>query len=206
MKNCAILAAAMTFSEAFAAESTSPDFTKVITDRLMDYAGLSSETPSIDLASSEEDQTPRVMAFGYETASMSDNGLVGYEVGLNMDLGWSYALPLYNEDEFLVFRQRGSVFAGGRQYVSFTLYAIRLYVFLDLWAGKATAESYLRYDIVNYGGFCNAAQYLVDLARASLLFQIDVNECVWGLVGSLTSDTQDCTWGTYYINQPFVDY
>ena len=61
-------------------------------------------------------------------------------------------------------------------------------------------------DIVNYQDFCMAGQWLVDLMRASLLFQIDVNECVWGLVGSITSDTQDCDWATYYINQPFLDY
>ena len=28
----------------------------------------------------------------------------------------------------------------------------------------------------------------------------DVNECIWGLFGSITSDTEDCAWGTYYIN------
>eukprot|EP00353_Schmidingerella_taraikaensis_P011817 CAMPEP_0185582198 /NCGR_PEP_ID=MMETSP0434-20130131/20130_1 /TAXON_ID=626734 ORGANISM="Favella taraikaensis, Strain Fe Narragansett Bay" /NCGR_SAMPLE_ID=MMETSP0434 /ASSEMBLY_ACC=CAM_ASM_000379 /LENGTH=96 /DNA_ID=CAMNT_0028200961 /DNA_START=253 /DNA_END=540 /DNA_ORIENTATION=+ len=96
-----------------------------------------------------------------------------------MDLGYSYELPLYNSDENLVFRQRASVYAGGRQYFSFTIYAVRIYLFLDLWAGKVTAENYLSYDIVNYGDFCYAAQYLIDVARASLLFQIDINECVW---------------------------
>ena len=50
MKNSAILATALTFTSAFAAESASPDFGKVITDRLMDYAGLSSENSSVDLA------------------------------------------------------------------------------------------------------------------------------------------------------------
>jgi len=167
MKNAVLSAAALTFSTA-SAEGT--DFAKLITDRLVDYAGLNEETPVVDLAANDESETPRVMAFGYETRSMSSNGLVGYELGLNMDIGWSYELPLYNEDEYLVFRQRGSLFAGGRQFVSFTFYAARLYIFLDLWVAKATLENYLRYDIVNYGSFCNAAQYLIDLARASLLF------------------------------------
>ena len=167
MKNCAMLAVAMTLSSALAADN----YSKVITDRLKNYAGLSKDKPAVDLAKDESvEEKPRVMAFGYETAKSSSNGLIGYELGLNMDLGWSWALPLYNEDQYLVFRQRGSLFAGGRQYFSFTLYAVRIYAFLDLWAGKATAESYLRYDIVNYEGFCNAAQYLIDVMRASLLF------------------------------------
>ena len=65
---------------------------------------------------------------------------------------------------------------------------------------KITADHYIRYDIVNYGDYCQAGIWLLDILRASLLFQLDVNECVWGLVGSITSDTDDCTWGTYYIN------
>ena len=52
---------------------------------------------------------------------------------------------------------------------------------------------------------CAAGQWLLDVARASLLFQLDVNECIWGLFGSITSDTEDCDWGTYYINQPIWD-
>ena len=187
------------------AEPAGVDFGKVIADRLMEYAGLNEETQTVDMAG-EAAKEPRVMAFGYENSSMTDNGLLGFDLGLNMDLGWNYELPLYNQDQFLVARQRASLFAGGRQWFSVTLYAVRFYLFLDLYLGKATADNYVRYDVVNYGDFCAAGQWLVDMVRASLLFQIDVNECVWGLVGSLTNNTQDCDWGTYYINQPFLDY
>ena len=69
---------------------------QMLTDKLMDYAGLSEETDKVDLAGTEADAPPRVKTFGYETTQISDNGLVGYEVGLNADLGWSYELPLYN--------------------------------------------------------------------------------------------------------------
>ena len=61
----------------------------------MSYAGLSEETTSVNLAD-EEAASPRVKAFGYETAKLSSNGLVGYEIGLNADIGWNYELPLYN--------------------------------------------------------------------------------------------------------------
>ena len=171
----------------------------------MDYAGLSATNDSVDMAGEEAD-TPRVKTFGYETTNISSNGLVGYELGLNADLGWSYELPLYNQDEYLVFRQRASAFGGGRQYISITLYVVRLTLFLDLWLTKVTADSYMRYDIVNHDNdMCAAGQWLLDIARASLLFQLDVNECIWGLFGSITSDTEDCAWGTYYINQPIWD-
>ena len=201
-----MLAAAIMSAAATAENSpVTTDLSKRLVQNFMDYAGLSELTPNVDLAEDEKKE-PRVMAFGYETADSSDNGLIGYELGLNFDLGWSYELPLYNQDENLIFRQRGAVYGGGRNYVSFTLYVIKFTLFGDLWLGKATAENYLSYDIVNYQNFCMAGQWLVDLMRASLLFQIDVNECVWGLVGSITSDTQDCDWATYYINQPFLDF
>ena len=172
---------------------------QMLTQGLMSYAGLSEETTSVNLAN-EEHASPRVQAFGYETAALSSNGLVGYELGLNADLGWSYELPLYNQDQYLVSRQRGSIYGGGRQYVSFTVYFVKLTVFLDLWLSKFTIDNYLRYDVVNYGDFCNATQWFLDVIRASLLFQLDVNECTWGLIGSITADTEDCEWGTYYIN------
>ncbi len=181
------------------------DLSGQLVQNVMDYAGLSPETPTVDLAG-EQSQSPRVMAFGFEKADSTENGLVGYELGLNFDLGWSYELPMYNQDENLVFRQRVAVYGGGRNYLSFTAYVVKVTLFADLWLGKATAENYLSYDIVNYQDFCLAGQWLVDLLRASLLFQVDVNECVWGLVGSITSDTQDCDWATYYINQPFLDF
>ena len=78
---------------------------------------------------------------------------------------------------------------------------VRLTLFLDLWVAKVTADSYMRYDVVNHNNdMCASGQWLLDVARASLFFQLDVNECIWGLFGSITSDTEDCSWGTYYIN------
>ena len=99
MKNSFILGAALASTTAFATSSLE----KMMTDKLMNFAGLNEETTSVDFAG-EEAATPRVKTFGYETANASDNGLVGYELGLNADIGWSYELPLYNQDEYLVSR------------------------------------------------------------------------------------------------------
>ena len=36
--------------------------------------------------------------------------------------------------------------------------------------------------------------------------QLDVNECLIGLIGQFTDETDDCIWSTYYVNHPLFDY
>ena len=105
-------------------------------------------------------------------------------------------------------RQRLGTYAGGRQYVSFLLGNIfRLTLFADVWLAKVTFfDNYLRMDVVNYNDICDAMQWIIDVLRIQFLFQLDVNECVWGLVGQITDSTQDCNWSTYYINHPIYDW
>ena len=45
-------------------------------------------------------------------------------VGANVDVAANYELPMYTQNQFYVWRQRLSMFLGGRQYVSITLYFI----------------------------------------------------------------------------------
>jgi len=156
MKNSLMVAGALASSNALATPSDSSErIGQILTDRLINYVGLSEETAAADLLD-EKTSSPVVKTFGFESSSLSDNGLIGYELGLNADIGWNYELPLYNQDQFLVFRQRAAAFGGGRQYVSLTFYFFKLTLFLDLWLSKFTADSYMRYDIVNYGDYCNA--------------------------------------------------
>jgi len=35
--------------------------------------------------------------------------------------------------------------------------------------------------------------------------QIDVNQCIYGLIGATGTDSSDCGWATYYINYPLMD-
>ena len=79
-------------------------------------------------------------------------------------------MPLYNEDEYLVTRQRVSAFGGGRQFVSLTFFFAKVTLYLDLWLSKITVDNYMRYDIVNYRDYCTAGQWFLDVARASVLF------------------------------------
>lgn len=79
-------------------------------------------------------------------------------------------------------------------------------MFFDLWGAKYTVmDNYMRYDVVNYGDYCQAAQWFLELARFQTFLQMDVNECLYGLIGSITDDTNDCEWATYYINHPLFD-
>ena len=183
--------------------------TSNIEERMVDYFDLTPDKPELNPEITELKEeiqaSPKVQTYGYETTSLSDNGLLGYELGLNADLGWLYHLPLYNQDNQIVFRQIGAIFGGGRQYFSITAYFVRVNLYLDLWLSKLTVDNYMAYNIVEKKDFCQSTNWFLDVARASLLVQLDVNECKWGLVGSITDDTSDCEWGTYYIGKPLWD-
>ena len=76
----------------------------ILTDRIVDYFGLTKGMPELQEVKEDVSESPRVKTFGFEALNYSDNGLIGYEIGINADIGWSYELPLYNQDEYLVFR------------------------------------------------------------------------------------------------------
>ena len=76
----------------------------ILTDRVVDYFGLTKGMPELQEVKEDVSESPRVKTFGFEASNYSDNLLIGYELGINADIGWSYELPLYNQDEYLVFR------------------------------------------------------------------------------------------------------
>ena len=78
-------------------------------------------------------------------------------MGLNADLGFNYTLPLYNEDQLLVFRQLLNIYLGGENFVMLYLGFVRLTFFLNVNGGNARVDNYMRYDAVNYTGFCQAS-------------------------------------------------
>jgi len=96
MKNSFLVAAALA-STMVVADS---GLEKMFTQGLMNYVGLTpgSVADADKVIMADEADTPKVKTYGYETASYSSNALVGYEIGLNGDLGWNYELPLYNQD------------------------------------------------------------------------------------------------------------
>ena len=163
--------------------------------------GITQDTTNINLESPMA-KYPKVQAFGWDStldstvnsALTSTDGNWGMAIGVNFDIGGYYELPLYNQNNYLVWRQRIGVYAGGRQYISFLLGNVfRLTLYGDIWITKVTFfDNYMRMDIVNYNDFCDAMQYIIDVLRFQFLFQLDVNECIWGLVGQITGNTQDC--------------
>ena len=106
----------------------------------------------------------------------------------------------------MVSRLRLHAFAGGRQYLVLYIGYVKLHLYIDLWGVKMTFfDQIMRYDIVNYQDFCTAAKWYLDWMRFQILTEIDINECLIGLIGQFTDDTSDCVWATYYINHPFLD-
>ena len=86
------------------------------------------------------------------------------------------------------------------------IWYLKFRVFFDVWPVRCTFfDNYMRVDIVNYKNFCAASKWSLDITRFMLFFEVDVNECMFGLVGAFTGSILDCNWSTYYINHPLVD-
>ena len=63
MKNSFMVVAALACTQA----SATSGLEQIVTDKIMNYAGLSNKITSVDLAG-DKAETPRVETFGYETA------------------------------------------------------------------------------------------------------------------------------------------
>ena len=182
-------------------------------DNLMTYAGFSSGLvpPSEHDATqfAAEGETPQLNSIGWSTSKWSSsNSYRGYAVYLNQDLGFSWQFPLYNQDTYLVWRQRLHMYLGGRNYIQLGTGFAMLTLYLDVWGARLTMlDNYMRYDVVNYGDFCQAADWYLQFATIQSFMQIDVNQCIYGLIGwqSSSSSTSDCSWATYYINYPLTN-
>ena len=143
---------------------------------------------------------------GYQNQIYSTDGWFGISFGINFDVGVNWELPLYNENQYLVSRIRTSAFVGGRQWVTIQIWYLKINVYFDVWPVRCTFfENYMRVNIVEYKDFCDATHWFLDITRFMLFFEIDVNECMFGLIGAFTTGTMDCDWSTYYINHPLVD-
>ena len=79
---------------------------------------------------------------------------------------------------------------------------VKIKLFLDIWGVNAVIDNYLQYDIINYGDFCYTTSWALDVARVQTYFEVDVNECLIGIVGTVFGQPNSCIWNTYYINHP----
>eukprot|EP00352_Strombidinopsis_acuminata_P002001 CAMPEP_0176380762 /NCGR_PEP_ID=MMETSP0126-20121128/31367_1 /TAXON_ID=141414 ORGANISM="Strombidinopsis acuminatum, Strain SPMC142" /NCGR_SAMPLE_ID=MMETSP0126 /ASSEMBLY_ACC=CAM_ASM_000229 /LENGTH=227 /DNA_ID=CAMNT_0017744233 /DNA_START=32 /DNA_END=715 /DNA_ORIENTATION=+ len=146
-------------------------------------------------------EAPKVGSIiGWDTTDTITDS-IGYAVAVNLDAGMSYESPLYNENEYLVNRLQLALYAGGRNYAKIWLEDIQFIVYFDVWGLKfAFFDNYVRYNVVEYGDFCNAAQWFLEVARMQLFFEVDANECYYGI---LDNEDDYCQWATYYIDHPF---
>ena len=89
--------------------------------KALKFVGLTKDHDKINVESPTKN-TPKVQAFGWDStldtdvndALYSSDGNWGMDIGVNIDIGAYYELPVYNQNNYLVFRQRLGVYAGGR--------------------------------------------------------------------------------------------
>ena len=119
-----------------------------------------------------------------------------------------YELPWYTQEQYYIGRQRGSVFLGGRNQVTVTLYLVRFTIYFDFWASKLTFENYFSYDLLGTtGAICLLGNFFNDILRAQIYWQADYKNCAYGVLGiAAQSDHQVCEWQTYYVNKPIFDF
>ena len=80
-------------------------------------------------------------------------------------------------------------------------------VFFETWGADMTAvDNYMKLNIENYQQFCDSAQWAFQFGVFEVFVQVDVNECLLGLFGTETNNTDDCSWNTSYINLPIYKY
>ena len=60
-----------------------------------------------------------------------------------------------------------SVYLGGRNQVTVTLYLIRFTIYFDFWASKLTVENFFSYDLLGTSGaICMLGNFFNDILRA----------------------------------------
>ena len=124
------------------------------------------------------------------------------------DVGASYELPVYTQEQYYIGRQRAALFLGGRNSVTLTLYVVRLSFFLDFWPYKMTFENYADYNLLGTESkVCLLGTYLTDLLRLQLYTELDYLNCSLGILGSFIPNDKSypCEWQTYYVNRPLLD-
>ena len=63
-------------------------------------------------------------------------------------------------------------------------------------------DNYMRYDVIDYGDFCIGTEWTLAVGYVAAYIQLNVNECVFGIIGSILGYKNTCDWGTYYIQHP----
>ena len=110
---------------------------------------------------------PSVNNFGlFSSVKWSEN--VGVDLGLNMDLGMSYTVPYYTDRQYLVLGTDLSFMAGGRNWLTFMLYFMRITFNLEINGFKVVPSVRLLYDIIEYNSFCFSSDWLAKALAASL--------------------------------------
>ena len=137
----------------------------------------------------------------------------GLEFNIYTDLGAAYNLPLYDEDPWMVQKGEVYMFLGSQSQMNFVTPGLNLSMYMDVWGLKATfMNAAVKFNTVDWS-MCKFANWFVEVAKAQIYTDIQVNECMWGLASYLDDleDAYQCQWREYSIEDPlfqveFSDY
>jgi hypothetical protein len=127
---------------------------------------------------------------------------IGFDLGLSMDYSVGYTLPLYNENQYLVWEQKPKTQFGGKSYLTIGFLIFKVTIFADVIGGKGTVSLKEKLDYVAYDELCYSAEYLIETLKVVFTANLDVNECSFGLIGLLWGSFRECEWKNYYVDYP----
>ncbi|CDW81507.1 UNKNOWN [Stylonychia lemnae] len=151
------------------------------------------------------EETPKVKNFGIFSDVMINN--IGFNLGLSMDYSIGYNLPLYNDNQYLVWEQTAKTLFGGRSYLTIGFFLFKITLFADVIGGKASVNFREKLDTIAFNEMCYSTDYLVETLKVVVTGNLDVNECSFGLLGILLPGVfADCQWKNYYVDYPLYTY
>jgi len=126
---------------------------------------------------------PKVGNFGIFAGIMVNN--IGFDLGIPIDYSVGYTLPLYNENQYLVWEQKPMSEFGGRSYITIGFFLFKITIFADVIGGKATVSFKEKLDYVAFDELCYSIDYLIETLKVVITANLDVNECDYGILGLL---------------------
>ena len=98
----------------------------------------------------------------------NDDVVFSYRLGF--DLGVSYTLPSYTEDGYYIWRQRLNAFLGGRSFIAFQFYWVRVKFYFDFYPAKLTFDNFISDDLLQAKTRCWALMQYWDVLRFLVYF------------------------------------
>ena len=137
--------------------------------------------------------------------SSIDLGIVAVQWNVHADIGYGWEAPLYNDFDALVWRPRVFLYGGGLQWVSIGNDWFTWTFFADTNVAKAVVDPYFEMSMKEYTDICTSGQWVLDMFRAAVYYQVSYATCKWGVLGILLDRDTNCGGYSNYISEPLID-